>query len=245
MKYTTAPLLTLFLLVFLFSNCRREIVPADQVDIGQEYFPLEKGHFIEYDVDSLKFNDFAKRVDTVRYELRDVVGDTFSDNENRISYLITRYRRNSIQEPWTEILTYYATKTSFRVEVVEDNLRFIKLVFPVKENVRWYGNTYIPTKLNSELAWLEQWYYKYNQISLPYTNGILIFEDALVVDENDYVKGNPDMDPDNYASKIYAQEVYAKNVGLIYREIENWVYQSTTTKYRNGFKIIFRAKNYN
>lgn len=242
-KHTLLLFAAIATLIF-FNACKKEIVPSAEVNIGQEYFPLSIGHYIEYDVDSFLYNDFSKKIDTAKYEIRDEIVDTFSDNENRLSYIIYRYRRDSISEPWRELGTYYTTKTNFRVEVVEDNLRFIKLVFPVKENVKWYGNTFIPTKLNSELAWLDQWYYKYDRISLPFTNGLRIFEDAVIINQNDYVKGDPDADPDNYASKIFAKEAYAKNVGMVYREVENWVYQ-TTNKYRNGFKIIYRAKNFN
>lgn len=227
------------------SSCKKETIPADDVSLGQEYFPTSLGHFIEYQVDSFLYNDFAKRIDTFRYELRDVIVDTFTDNENRLSQLITRYKRKDATQPWVAEMDYYMTKTPYRVEVVEDNLRFIKMVFPVKENVKWYGNAYISANSNSELTWLEQWYYKYDRISLPFTNGLLIFNDAVVVNQNDYVQGNPDVDPNNYASKIFAKEAYAKNIGMVYREIENWIYQSTTTKYRSGFKIIYRAKNYN
>lgn len=234
-----------FVGISFWSSCKKEIVPPEDISIGQEYFPTDIGHFVEYEVDSLLYNDFAMRVDTFHYELKDVITDTFYDNEQRLSQIITRYKRHTSTEPWTEDLIYYATKTPYRVEVVEDNLRFIKLVFPIKENVKWYGNSFIPTKLNSELAWLDQWYYKYDRISLPFTSGILIFNDGVVINQNDYSKGNPELYPDEYAAKIYAKEAYAKNIGLVYREIENWDYQATTTKYRHGFKLIFRAKNYN
>lgn len=244
-RLITVPFAVFIICIGLWSSCKKEVVPPEDISIGQEYFPTELGHFVEYQVDSFLFNDFTKKVDTFKYEIKDVITDTFSDNENRLSHIVTRYKRYSSSEAWTENLVYYVTKTPYRVEVVEQNLRFIKLVFPVKENVKWYGNSYIPTKLNSELAWLDQWYYKYDRISLPFTSGILIFNDGLVVNENDYSKGNPELYPDEYAAKIFAKEAYAKGVGLVYREIENWDYQATTTKYRHGFKIIYRAKNYN
>ncbi|MBL7774148.1 MAG: hypothetical protein JNM95_14890 [Chitinophagaceae bacterium] len=244
-RLITVPFAVFIICIGLWSSCKKEVVPPEDISIGQEYFPTELGHFVEYQVDSFLFNDFTKKVDTFKYEIKDVITDTFTDNENRLSHIVTRYKRYSSSEAWTENLVYYVTKTPYRVEVVEQNLRFIKLVFPVKENVKWYGNSYIPTKLNSELAWLDQWYYKYDRISLPFTSGILIFNDGLVVNENDYSKGNPELYPDEYAAKIFAKEAYAKGVGLVYREIENWDYQATTTKYRHGFKIIYRAKNYN
>lgn len=235
---------TSYFLLLTLSSCKKQIIPSEDISMGKEYYPITQGHFIEYEVDSFLFDDFNKRVDTVHYQLRDVISDTFTDNEGRLSQLVVRYKRYNDTLAWETNDTYYITQTSFHMEVIENNLRFIKLAFPVKENQRWYGNTYIPTTLNSELQWLDQWYYKYEQINEYYHNGIRGFDNAVVVNENDYEQGNPDTDPNNYASKIFAKEVYAKQVGLVYREIENWVYQPTR-KYRNGFKIIFRTTNYN
>lgn len=235
----------IFLLTILFfSSCKKQIIPSEDVTMGKEYYPTSIGHFIEYHVDSLFYDDFNKKVDTATYQLKDIITDTFTDNEGRLSQYVIRYKRYNDTLPWESHSTYYITQTSFRMEVIEDNLRFIKLVFPVKENQRWYGNTYIPTKLNSELQWLDQWYYKYEKINESFDTGFMLSNHTVTVNENDYHQGDPDTDPDHYASKIYAKEVYAKQIGLIYREIENWVYQPTR-KYRNGFKIIFRTTNHN
>jgi hypothetical protein len=233
----------LLLLFIGFDSCKRKVIPAEQIATGEDYFPLELGHYVEYEVDSFLYNDFNLRIDTFHYEIRDEVSDTFYDSENRLSHIITRYKRYESSEPWSEELTYYVTKNSYRTELVENNLRFIKLVFPIRDNMKWYGNSYIPTQL-SEFQWMSNWYYTYDRISLPFTNGKLIFQDAVVVNQNDYANGNPDTAPNDYASKIFSREAYAKQIGLVYREVENWVYQPTV-KYRSGFKIVYKAVKYN
>ena len=55
-------------------------------------------------------------------------------------------------------------KTNFRVEVVENNLRMIKLVFPVKLKTAWAGNIYIPAQIDDKLKWLWNWNYVYAYI---------------------------------------------------------------------------------
>lgn len=228
------------LVAFLFS-CQKETIPADDIELGKEYFPVTKGHTIEYAIDSIIYNDFKKTTDTFAMEFKDVIGESFTDNEGRESFVVNRYRRQDSTYGWEDMMTYYATKTNFRVEVIENNLRMIKIVFPVKLKTAWAGNIYIPAQIDDDLNWLWNWNYQYSSINKSFDNGKKVFENALEIDENDEQTNDPDLYPNSFASKVYAKEVYAKNVGLIYREITNWVYQADDTKYRNGFTVIYRA----
>lgn len=230
--------------VVFFTSCKRQVIPADNVELGKDYFPLTIGHFVEYDVDSFRYNDFSKTIDTFHYELKDVIESEFLDNEGRKSFIINRYKRQDSTYPWKENLTYYNTETSFNIEVIEDNLRFIKMVFPVKVNTKWNGNIYIPATLIPELKWLSGWEYKYVNINEPYNTGFLNFENTVTVNHVDFVVGDS-LDVNNYSERTFSRERYAKNVGLISKELVYWDYQSETTKYRKGFVIIFRAKNFN
>lgn len=241
MKYTS----WLFILcALLLSSCKKEVVPYNDAAMGKDYFPLSIGHFVEYDVDSFYFNDFAKRVDTFHYELKDVVESEFTDNAGRKSFLIHRYKRQDTSYSWSEHHTYYCVENAYNIEVVEDNLRFIKMVFPVKVNTRWDGNVYLPANLITEYKWLSGWEYKYVNINEPFNTGFLNFENTVTINHVDVVVGDS-LDMGNYSERTFSRERYAKNAGLITREVVYWDYQSETTKYRKGFMIIYRAKNYN
>ncbi|MCC7028923.1 MAG: hypothetical protein IT257_01370 [Chitinophagaceae bacterium] len=237
-------ILLLLLSATCFTACKRQVVPADDVELGKDYFPLSIGHYVEYDVDSFLYNDFQKSIDTFHFELKDVVESEFTDNSGRKSFIINRYKRQDATYPWKENLTYYATETPFNIEVVEDNLRFIKMVFPVKVNTKWDGNIYLPATLSTELKWLSGWEYKYVNINEPYNTGFLNFDNTVTINHVDFVVGDS-LDVNNYSERTYSRERYAKNVGLISREVVYWDYQSETTKYRKGFVIIYRAKNHN
>lgn len=232
-------------LALFFASCKREVIPADDVELGKDYFPINPGHSVEYAVDSIIFNDFTKTIDSVSYELKDVVGDAFVDDQGRNSWTVNRYRRNDSTQEWREILSYYFTVTPFNIEVVDDNLRFIKLVFPVKPNTNWRGNAYISTNFNQEYKWLnnELWIYRYANLSAPYSNEFTQFENTVTVNQADITTGTPS-DPDKYSDRTYSQEIYAKSVGLVYKEMTNWVYQNDIVKFRNGFTLILRAKKF-
>ncbi|HAD33769.1 MAG TPA: hypothetical protein DCF44_04620, partial [Chitinophagaceae bacterium] len=126
--------LILLLSVGLTAACKRQVIPADETDLGKEYIKLAVGHSIEYAVDSIVFDDFNQKTDTFQLEFRDEVASTFEDNEGRLSYVINRFYRQDSTYQWESFYSYYATATSDRVEVIDRNMRYIKLVFPVKLN---------------------------------------------------------------------------------------------------------------
>jgi hypothetical protein len=225
----------------LLTACKKEIIPNDNILLGKEYFPITKDHTIEYAIDSIIYNDFSKSTDTFRMQFKDVIGESFYDNEGRESYVVNRYSRQDDTYLWKDLMTFYATKTNFRVEVVENNLRMIKLVFPVKLKTYWSGNIYIPAQIDDKLKWLWNWNYTYTYINQPFNTGLASFSNTIeVIGINDSTN-NPEQFPDAIANKTYSKEVYAKNVGLIYRELTNWEYQPDGSRYRNGFTTIYRA----
>lgn len=236
-------LIVLFISTSLLFSCKRQIIPADDIELGKEYFPLTMGHTIEYAVDSILYNDFNSTVDTFRYEIKDEIGNEFIDNEGRTSYLVHRYKRQDASYAWADNLTYYITQTAFNIEVIESNLRFIKMVFPVKTNTKWDGNKFITTDVD-ELKWYNGWEYKYVNINESYNTGYINFPNTVTINEVDDVVGDT-LDATKYSTRTFSRERYAKNVGLISREIVKWEYQNNAqAKFRNGFILIYNAKNY-
>src|SRR5688572_15327091 len=93
-----------------------------------DYLPLEPGKYITYRLDSLVFVDFERIREIHRYQLKLEVAEEFEDNEGRPSYRINRWLRDSAGlDDWENNGTFYITPTEDQVEVVENNLRFIKL----------------------------------------------------------------------------------------------------------------------
>ncbi|GBL35988.1 hypothetical protein EMGBS15_15830 [Filimonas sp.] len=233
-----------FLLMVFLVSCKREVLPPDAASIGKDYFPLKEGHFIEYEVDSLIYNTFTKDTDLVHIEFRDEIAGTFADNLGRTSYAIERSVRPDSNSTWTGQMSYYATQADFEIEVVENNLRFIKLVFPVKANTVWKGNIYIPASTSGldELKWYYDWDYTYGHINEDFDNGLLNFPNSVVIEYEQLT--NDSTSNTQYSNYTHYKESYSRNVGLIYRELTHWEYQPTDN-FRNGFSVVMRAKKYN
>jgi hypothetical protein len=228
---------------FCLQACQRNIVPAENIGLGRDYFPVVKGQWIEYAVDSIIYNDFNKTTDTFKMEFQDRISDSFYDAQNRLSWRVDRSVRQDSNFAWTELFTYYITPTSSYTEVIEQNLRFIKMVFPVKYNTRWYGNLYIPSDFNPDFQWYRDWDYRYDSIGSPYQNNWMLFPQTVLINQVERNEGNA-ADTNAYSARTFSSERYARGVGLVYKELTRWVYQPAVNKYRKGFTVILHAKKY-
>lgn len=234
---------SLLLLIGVASSCKRTVVPPEDMSLGRDYFPAHTGHWIEYAVDSIIYDDFNETTDTFRMEFQDRMTDTFLDAENRPSILVERMVRQDSTYAWTELMTYSITHTTAWAEVLEQNLRYIKMVFPVKYNTRWYGNLFIPTDFNPDYQWYKDWDYRYDSIGSAFQYNNNNYPQTLWVNQVDRTEGNP-ADTNAFSARTFSRERYARGVGLVYKELTRWVYQPAVNNYRKGFTLILNAKKH-
>jgi len=243
-NFLPVKLILLITSVTLFlSACQKQVIQNPPSNLGWDYQPLEKGHYIIYDVDSIIFDDFKKSVDTVRLEIKDEIGDEFIDDQGQSAFYVNRYVRKTSTEPWKMNLVYYISKDPYKLLWTENNLRYIKMVYPVKLNKKWFGNAYLASQTNDELRWLDGWEYRYTDVLVPFNTGIKEYDEIHIIDQANVIEGSPD-NPDAYSARTYSREVFAPNVGMVYREVTRWEYQ-TTVQFRKGFTTIFKAKENN
>ena len=198
----------LSILVFL-SACEGETEDL-MIDLGQDYFPVSINHSITYQVDSIIYNAFTESVDTLSRQVREVVLNEGTDLENRPRYEIARYVRKNTATPWEEVTPRvgYVVLTERVAERVEENQRFVKLTFPPEENAQWPGNEFLDTD-DDVWAVYNDWLYRYEDIGSPQNVNEMYFDNTITVVQNDF---------STLKDKIYGKEIYAKGVGLVYKE---------------------------
>ena len=112
-----------------------------QSDALADYQNLQVGKYITYKLDStvkIPLNDTGFTIHS--YQAKDVVQQAVTDNMGRPSWSVVRYLRNASstnEADWQPSLTYLITPSREKTEVVEYNLRYIKMVLPVAEDVTW------------------------------------------------------------------------------------------------------------
>jgi hypothetical protein len=154
-----------------FFSCKKQ-VEIFQTDAVTDYVPLSAGKYITYRVDSTIFTNFGRTTEVHSYQVKHVIDTTFTDNLGRKSYRVYRFLRDTAAtQAWTPAGSYFITATENQVEVVEDNLRFIKLHGPVKKDFQWRGNAYLGVEPYISLFAftndddLESWEYSYQNIN--------------------------------------------------------------------------------
>lgn len=204
------------IILFVFFGCKKKIDPP--VEVGYEYAPTTIGKYIVYDVDSIVYDDFKKDTTYFKYRIKETLAEHMTDNEGRPAIKLIRYIKtysttvsyDAMNWVIKDVWTY--TKTNKTLEVVEEDQRYTKLAFPINADVTWNGNA-----SNT----LGEWQYKCKYINQAETINNTHFDNVLYVEQKD----------DKNKNAIHRQfyiEKYAKNIGLVYREIKD-LYSNTPT----------------
>jgi hypothetical protein len=199
--------LLFIILASLFLSCKKKQDNAAAPDLGYDYYPGTVGSYIEYDVDSIAYRPLTLDTVEAKFHIKEVIEEEFTDNQNRPALRIVRYKKNYSatipysQMSWTLQDVWLANKTRTTAEVVEENVRFVKLIFPVTEDGSWNGNAQ-----NT----IGEWEYKYSGFGQSATYNSLTFGECVLVTQK---KSASLLSYQNYVEK------YAKGVGMVYKEI--------------------------
>ena len=226
-----------FAICVLLFSCKDKL-DTYNIDYKYGYLPMDTGKYITYNVDSIFSYNSSFTRDTVSYQLKELVADTFYDADNELSYRLELYRRPNSNASWTLDRVWYQKKTIYNAQKIEDDIRFIKLVFPPEQDKTWNGNNYIPSA-NDPFRSFANWIYTYQSVDVPYTiNGFSFDSSLTVVAVND----------SSFVDKRLRKEVYAKGIGMVYQEWELKNKQqlgSWDTGKWNGFSIRMRLIDHN
>jgi hypothetical protein len=225
-----------------FFSCRKN--GPSKADATLNYFPLIFGKYVTYAVDSIYYID----TNCVQYESKSQqkysITDTFTDKKHRLSYIMDVYSRPYDGADWHAINTILITPTPTGLLYFQDQSEYVKLVFPVVNGFSWQGNKYVQVQ-DSMFSYLANWNYTYQNVHLSFNDGFVNFDNTATVLEDNESINYPYVDSAVHAFRTYAKEVYAYNVGMVYKEWTHWVYRPDTSKCVKGYSVVMRAIDYN
>lgn len=200
-------IIALFVTAFLsLWSCESETIPPQSSRLGLDYFPLQVGRYAIYQVENVEYSLVAEP-DTQRYQLREVVADSFPGQGGEVVYRLERFSRTNEAETWNLDSVWTARKSNQRVVVVENNIPLIKIVFPLELGLHWDANA-----LNSR----EETQYELRNTSQTLLDEIdspldsTLLQDMLTVIQAE--------SQDTIISRVQASETYVENLGLFYKK---------------------------
>ncbi|WP_207420403.1 hypothetical protein [Desertivirga brevis] len=190
---------------------------ADLPDLKKEYFPLSPGRSITYQVDSVAFNKFDNSEMKFSFQIKDTLITEIESGIRTHTVYIERYKRENPASGWTFQKVISRNITELRAEEFVDNQRFVRMVFPPFKSSIWNGNTY-----NN----LEKQDYFYKSVDKKDTINSLAFDSVAVVVQ---------VDESNLLNEHFAEEHYAKHVGLVKKQVKSIEKDFYTQKTTHGY----------
>jgi hypothetical protein len=247
---TVYQLLLLTVIVTALNSCSKQTDTVSTASIG-DYYPLTIGSYSIYQLDSTVYVNYGQSREVHSHVAKDLVDATITDNMGRPSFRIRRLFRSTIDtSQWIEHATYLVTPLDKSVEVVEENLRIIKLQLPITNDFSWNGNRYLSDDMFPEYGFnstahsnLGSWEYNYQQVnSSEMINGHSFDSTITVTSSIADSTGFPPISANAPAFKTVWEEKYAKGVGLISRKINLEEFQPGSSTYPNGYYSGFAVK---
>jgi hypothetical protein len=229
-----------FSFIFLLMACEKE-TDVFKTERIKDYYPLKVGKYINYRLDSTVYLNLGTKKEVHSYLIQDRIDSIITDNLGRPSYKIKRtIRSNTDTTKWKDLMSYLVTFDSTRLELVQDNQRYLKMVEPMSNGFNWKGNSYINTAGIPSIQYLEDWRYSYENVRRPFTANGISYTETVTVNQRNDTSGNA-ADKKFYFEINYSKEVYSKSIGLIFKDFIHEAWQPPNASSPGGY---YEANSY-
>jgi hypothetical protein len=199
--------LTFFVLLLLTVSfaCKKKSDDTSAVDTTYDYFPVDIGRTWVYDVDSIVYDDNTgvTKIDTFSYQYKETITAGITDDMGKPAMQLERYFRQNDSDMWHRANSWIISRDNLTAQKVQENIRYVKLVFPLNINKVWDENVYNNTGSNLDSLNYFDGPATVNGQSFPKTLKVIRSEEENIIEE------------------IVKSEIYARNVGLIYLQSDS------------------------
>lgn len=220
---TSLFILLLSAMMLLLTSCTKTRTEEYVIRAG-EYYPYKKGNIRDYEFDSTSYDWLTGKPLRYKWLVRETVTDTFRDLEGDLAMRLEQYRSTDTGKSYWFYALHTLKATSAGLERVEDNQRYLRLSIPIADKKRWNGNAY------NGLGAQE---YRYIGVSKPYVNPWYDFPDCVFVSMQD---------DSTFISVDRHAQIYARNVGMVYRLDQQVKYNNTGEP--QGHRVEWKLRKY-
>ena len=198
----------IILLWLLLLGCQsRDIRPKVT---GTEYFPLKVNAFWIYTVSETTITQLGGQTNT-GYELKVQAIDSVVSG-GQVTYAWVRFTRTDSSKPWISLDTWSSRKDEFQAVVQEGNTSYIRLAFPLVDGKTWNGNA-LNNLGGSDQCANGSFHcdnFEVKDFMKRFEGSGISFADTATILENN--------SNDPIVKQDVRMAVYAKSIGLVYRE---------------------------
>lgn len=211
------------------SGC--QLPSAEPGKSDYEYFPLETGQYVVYDVQE---QQYGLRVAPVQrtYQLKERIGQSYADVTGQMAYRLLRFRRTTEQASWQADSVWSVRLVNNEAIRTENGRDFVKLLFPVRNSLSWDGNRRNASEADD--------YVTRNVGHAYYVQDRRFDETVTVVAQDD----------STLISQDKRVDVYARQIGLIYKERVQLQFCTATpactghSQIDYGLRQVYRIRTY-
>lgn len=209
------------------------------VELGTDFFPLRTGREWTYSVNKTTYSYLSVPVEE-SYELKIAVTDSTLIN-GIVTYSLVVSTRSTSNNEWQTEQSWAARISGNQAIQNESNITRVKMIFPVGANTVWDGNQY-----NNEPPFLEDYVTTAEQRLFQVED----FNEAKELSSGLNFTGTLTVVISNLFDPIIGQdlqkETYARNVGLIYKEVTQLVFcnQGSCTGLQQGVSYTQTLTSY-
>lgn len=203
-----------FAIIVSISSCNNEVETIDTNNFGYEFYPLSTGKTWVYTSDSVVIYNGGSLRDTFHSFIKEVVGESFLDANGDTLYHLHRYFKRNESDEWQRTNTWTSSKDKSRVIRTEENIKFIKMVFPVSGGLRFDANAFVDKNQKVQVA---------GELLKPYDNWQPRME---AIDLELQYKGSKVkslfinlVDDSSIIDRRKVHEFYGKGIGLLKKEM--------------------------
>lgn len=190
-----------------------------------DFYPLETGRFWNYDVSEQQFSLNGPPVSRT-YQIREVLSTRYDEQSGKPAYRLERFRRQTDNQSWQADSVGSVRLLGGQLIRTDNGLDYVKLIFPVSDRLEWNGNAF--NALGSDE-------YQFRNARQPYSVLTNTYpETVTVVQQNDSTLVDQDK----------RLEVYARGVGMVYRERVKLQFCSSTPACVGKGQIDFGIRQY-
>lgn len=190
--------------------CKKNDDPT-QEELGYSYYPINEGDYRIYDVIDTSFEGVGNTVIS-QYQIKEEVREplTVNDETRYQLYLYYKYPGDTDWKSYPDSV-WTVFRSGARIIKVENNIRYVKLVFPFEVDKKWDGNISDP---NSD----PQQYYTMKEVRRPFSYDTYSYSKTVSVVE---------FDNSSALDNNYSVEVFAEDQGLVYKDKRIYKYDQS------------------